>query len=130
MEVVLSHSDAEKVEWSCQITLRLTHDANGLRLGDPEVIPFGNVMNDSKLVEDRLKRAQAAILELPFHSPDHSLTRFLADGYQGPAKPPVDFSRNVVRLDVSGPDLVDVTFIDLPGVISNAPEVQPSRTPF
>ena len=87
-------------------------------------------MNDSKLVEDRLRRAQAAILELSLHSHDHSAARFLADNYQAHAKSPMDFSRNVVRLDVSGPDLVDVTFIDLPGLISNAPDVQPSPILF
>lgn len=129
MEVVLSHVDVDDAPWRCQITLRLTHDRNGLHLGEPETIPFGDVMTDSNVVEDRLKRAQAAILELPF-SNDQSVEPFLASDYQPPAKPRLDFSRNVVRLDVHGPDLVDVTFIDLPGVISNAPEVRISQLPF
>jgi hypothetical protein len=37
----------------------------------------------------------------------------------------VGFSRNVVRLEVSGSNLVDVTFIDLPGIIANANQVLP-----
>lgn len=49
--------------------------------------------------------------------------RVFKEDYKNPTKPPAAFSWNVVRLDVSGSDLVDVMFIDLPGVISN---VKPS----
>jgi vacuolar protein sorting-associated protein 1 len=119
MEVVLSHAEDDTVQWSCQITLLLSHDVNNVQFDRIEKIPFGGPLNDSKLVEDRLRRAQAAILQLPF-SCDQSIAPFLADDYEAPTKPPTDFSRNVVRLEVNGPDLVDVTFIDLPGIIQNA----------
>ena len=121
MEVVLSKVDG--VAWTCQISLRFTHDANGVKLpGEPKILSFGDTMTDFRAVEERLKRAQSALLQLPLAS-DDDVTPFLADDYVPPINPQVDFSRNVVRLDVSGKDLVNVTFIDLPGIISNAAEV-------
>ena len=117
MEVVLSHSDSDA--WSCQISLRIMYNADGILLSEPHVIPFGELLHDSEDVENRLLGAQAAVLQLPFME-EFSVNEFLEDDYEAPAKPPVDFSRNVVRLEVCGPDLVDVTFIDLPGIISNA----------
>lgn len=121
MEVVLAKVDG--VPWTCQISLRFTHDANGVRLkGEPKTILFGDAITDVGMVEDRLKRAQAALLQLPL-APDDDLTHFLDEDYAPPARPRIDFSRNVVRLDVRGEDLVNVTFIDLPGLISNAADV-------
>lgn len=123
MEVVLSHADGENVHWSCQISLRISFDANGNSLSEPHTIPFGDILYDSQSVEKRLFLAQAAILQLPFME-EFSVEDFLQEDHEVPVKPPVDFSRNVVRLDVSGPELVDVTFIDLPGIISNANQVR------
>jgi hypothetical protein len=121
MEVVLSKVDG--VAWTCEISLRFTHDANGVKLqGEPKTIPFGDAITDLRMVENRLKRAQAALLQIPL-APDDDVTRFLDENYIPPVKPKVDFSRNVVRLNVSGEDLVNVTFIDLPGIISNAADV-------
>jgi hypothetical protein len=121
MEVVLAKVDG--VPWTCQISLRFTFDANGVRLaGEPKTIPFGDAITDFGMVEDRLRRAQAALLQLPLAA-DDDVSRFLNEDYVPPGKPQVDFSRNVVRLDVSGEDLVNVTFIDLPGIIRNAAEV-------
>jgi len=122
MEVLLSHADGEGARWSCQISLRISFDSNGNSLGEPHTIPFGEILYDSQIVEKRLLRAQAAILQLPFMI-EYSVEEFLQEDYEVPTKHPVDFSRNVVRLDVSGPELVDVTFIDLPGIISNANRV-------
>src|SRR5213596_2870453 len=120
MEVVLSHAESDV--WSCRISLRLMFDANGLPVGEPQVIPFGNPLIDAQLVEKRLLQAQRAILHLPLIN-DSGVEDFLTDEFDVSTKPPEDFSRNVVRLEVSGPDLVDVTFIDLPGIISNANRV-------
>lgn len=120
MEVVLSHSDGEA--WSCQISLRIMYDVKGILLSEPRVIPFGETLHNSEEVEMRLFRAQSAVLQLPLME-EFSVNQFLQDDYEVPAKHPVDFSRNVVTLEVCGPDLVNVTFIDLPGIISNANQV-------
>lgn len=120
MEVVLSHGDSDA--WSCQISLRIMYDVKGILLSESHIVPFGEPLHDSEGVERRLLLAQAAVLQLPFMD-EFSVNEFLQDDYEAPAKPPVDFSRNVVRLEVCSPDLVDVTFIDLPGIISNANQV-------
>src|SRR5579859_1905830 len=122
MEVVLSTSPDEDTPWSCRISLRISYDIHGLPLRNPSFIPFGPVMFDPADVESRLRRAQDAILH--FHSLDGDVESFLDPGFV-PMGLKELFSRNVVRLDVSGNKLVDVTFIDLPGIISNARKVCP-----
>jgi len=116
MEVVLTHSEDS---WHCQISLRVMFDMNENPLPTPKVIPFGEVMYDPEQVEMRLRRAQDAILDCATDQLEAQM--FLDDDFQDVEL--AGFSRNVVRLDVSGPDFVDVTFIDLPGIISNANQV-------
>jgi hypothetical protein len=124
---VLSRVEDPAAKRTCRISLRFTHDRDNRPLPAPKIIPFGDVLDDSNKVEETLRRAQAGVLELPF-SHDSSVDRFLNPSYQVPDRHPVDFSRNVVRVDVSGPEFVDVAFIDLPGIITNADEVLlPSR---
>ena len=94
-------------------------DINEYPLPAPEVIPFGDMMYGPEQVEDRLRRAQEAILR--WYTAEIDPATLLTDDHV--VTEMVGFSRNVVRLDVSGPDLVDVTFIDLPGIISNANQV-------
>jgi hypothetical protein len=92
-------------------------DMNETPLPAPEIIVFGDVMHEPEEVEVRLRRAQEAILGWQMGN----FETLLAEDYV--PEEPIGFSRNVVRLDVFGPDLVDVTFIDLPGIISNANQV-------
>src|SRR5271170_3044692 len=126
MEVVLTSADGQDVRWSCQISLRFMYDGAGKALDDPQVIKFGERLYDPTDVERRLKRAQDAILQLPHEGQDHDLATYLQeDDIVSPKT--VGFSRNVVRLDVAGPDLVDVTFIDLPGIIQNSEKVHPKK---
>jgi hypothetical protein len=101
------------------------YDAGGKRLDEPQVITFGDRLFDPMDVERRLKRAQDAILQLP-HPGAHDVTTYLEEDYIVSPKT-VGFSRNVVRLDVTGPELVDVTFIDLPGIIQNSDKVPPKK---
>lgn len=67
-------------------------------------------------MELALRRAQAAVL-----NPHISMKTFLGlsaeqikSGINSSEKPLL-FSRNVVCVDLQGPDLVDLAFIDLPG---------------
>lgn len=119
MEVALNTT--EDAAWSCQISLRFMFDAAGKSLKEPQIVAFGERFCDPLDVERALKRAQDAILQVPY-SPTWDVTHYLQDDYVLSPKP-AGFSRNVVRLDVSGPDLVDVTFIDLPGIIQNSDKV-------
>jgi hypothetical protein len=68
-------------------------------------------MYDKSEVEDRIRRAQLAIL-----NPDKSVNSFL-DGdepfiIEGNS---LTFSKNCVSLAISGPDVADLSFVDLPG---------------
>lgn len=126
MEVVLTRKDAgEEDFWSCQVSLRMMYNGNGERLPAPCIFPFGDALDNPEDVENRLRGAQDAILHLPLGA--YTVEYFLQDSYEK-SEDAMGFSRNVVRLDVTGTNLVDVTFIDLPGIISNADQVYPLQT--
>jgi hypothetical protein len=98
------------------------YNGAGQRLPEPLILPFGDALYDPDEVERMLRGAQDAVMHLPLG--DYPVEYFLQEKYEK-SDLAVGFSRNVVRLDVTGTDLVDVTFIDLPGIISNADQVHP-----
>jgi hypothetical protein len=105
-------------QWSCNVSIRWEFDHNGSALAEVSELPFGNVIHDKAQVERRLRQAQAAIL-----SPTVPSQQFLgldADTLttMSKRKDLLPFSRNVVCVDLEGPDLTDLSFIDLPGTIS------------
>ncbi|KAI0078419.1 hypothetical protein K474DRAFT_1744981 [Panus rudis PR-1116 ss-1] len=110
MECRLTHTDHP---WRCQVLLRWEHDAKGQKVKTRED-KFGDVLTDKSELEERLRRAQTAIL-----NPSTPAIRFLTGTI--PEDPPreLQFSSNVVCIDISGPDVTDLSFIDLPGLISN-----------
>ena len=80
-------------------------------MGTAQHIPFGPVITDKKEVEERIRRAQHAILR-PSQKPDVFLTGSDADlDYRRE----LTFSKNCVSLEISGPELTDLSFCDLPG---------------
>lgn len=105
--------------WRCQVLLRYETDDHGERLkaSDVREEAFGPVIRDKALVEDMLRRAQLAILN-PTVPPE----RF--ENFDFKTKPTtapfgsmrqLQFSANVVCLDLQSPDSADLSFIDLPG---------------
>jgi hypothetical protein len=101
------------------------YDFQGNLFREPQTIPFGSKMYDPGHVETALRRAQDAILSLCDDWEPADIALFLDQTHASVRGKQRSFSRNVVRLEVSAPELVDVTFIDLPGIISNAKEVRP-----
>lgn len=80
-------------------------------MGHAENIPFGSTITDKKHVEERIRRAQRAIL-----NPSVSHEIFLSGPDRDPdTKHELSFSKNCVCLELSGPDLTDLSFCDLPG---------------
>ena len=82
----------------------------------PDCFRYGQVLvgdEGRKKLVDVLRGAQRAVLN-PHLDPDISLHR-----ENLPEEDRVPFSPNLVRLDISGPDLPDLSFYDLPGVIAN-----------
>jgi GTPase SAR1 family protein len=121
MEVILNRSVDELQTWHCTISLRIEHiEVPGTpRSLGPIIFATTENKDDVTLL---LRRAQLAIL-----NPAVPLSHFQALDETECQKYPValKFSRNTVVLDIIGAD-VDVTFIDLPGIIANT-EV---RLPF
>ena len=80
-------------------------------MGTAENISFGPEIRDKKLVEERIRRAQRAIL-CPSKSPNAFLTGLDEDSDQE-----LTFSKNCVSLEITGPELTDLSFCDLPGTL-------------
>jgi GTPase SAR1 family protein len=114
MEVVLSRSSEDG--WHCEVSLRFDYnEVPGSMVGTHSFAKTNN-KDDVPII---LRRAQLAIL-----NPDESLDTFrnLDENQCKDHRITQSFSRNTVVMEISGAD-VDVTFIDLPGIISNTEKV-------
>ena len=123
MELNISESSAP---WSCQVTLHKkfiyttaksagatkTRPLGPWMLQEAEDYPFATVTN-KKDVADMIYLAQMATLN-PRNAPEKYLPGMPKSNDQHQVK----FSPNVVRLDISGPNLPNLSFYDLPGVIN------------
>ncbi|KAF9234007.1 P-loop containing nucleoside triphosphate hydrolase protein [Melanogaster broomeanus] len=75
--------------------------------------PFRTSHNQQSEVQDRIRRAQLAIL-----NPSRYHEEFL-QGEHSSDQTEVSFSGNYVSLEISGKDLADLSFVDLPGLIAS-----------
>ncbi|THH15705.1 hypothetical protein EUX98_g9424 [Antrodiella citrinella] len=98
--------------WKCVVSLRFITDANGKPLGQIRNETFGEPIFDKELVEERIRRAQRAIL-----NPSTSSRQFLEGVDEDPVDRDLTFSINCVSLQISGNDVADLSFCDLPGLI-------------
>ncbi|KAF8145095.1 P-loop containing nucleoside triphosphate hydrolase protein [Mycena galopus ATCC 62051] len=106
--------------WSCRISIRLEFDASGRPRQEILEHRFGNMITSKDEVEIGLRRAQFAVLN-PSVSFEEILVMSAEDMKNGIAGlNPLPFSRNVVCVDLEGPELTDLMFLDLPGIIANA----------
>lgn len=106
--------------WKCQICIRWEFDSSGARLDEVQEIPFGVEMTDPRDVELALRRAQAAVLNPKM--PSERILRMGLDELRKIAKSnQLSFSRNAVCVDISGPQLADIAFVDLPGMPLKSP---------
>ncbi|KAG9043513.1 hypothetical protein FS837_009473, partial [Tulasnella sp. UAMH 9824] len=100
--------------WSCQISLRFHVDRTGRPLATIRDVPFGPTLCNAEDVEKILRRAQRAILR-----PELDPTLFLDDSDLQVFGVPLTFSGNCVCIQVAGPNIPDLYFYDLPGIIAN-----------
>ncbi|KAJ3504231.1 hypothetical protein NLJ89_g8043 [Agrocybe chaxingu] len=111
-ECRLSRSDSP---WQCIVSLRFITDSSGQPLGQARNQPFGKVIFDKTEVEERIRRAQRAIL-----NPNRPMKHFLEDDEDDSTEDSqLSFSFNCVTLQISGPDVADLSFCDLPGLIAS-----------
>ncbi|KAF8216858.1 P-loop containing nucleoside triphosphate hydrolase protein [Mycena galopus ATCC 62051] len=94
--------------WQCTVDLHFITDKNGQSLGQPRNESFGEPIFDKSGVEERIRRAQRAVL-----NPSKPVRSFLEDEDDGDVSE-VSFSTNYISLQISGPDLADLSFVDLP----------------
>jgi hypothetical protein len=78
-------------------------------------VPFGDLITEPTDVELALRRAQFAVLNpgVGFSQILSLSTAQIQQGIKGRESLP--FSRNVVCVDLHGPEMTDLSFIDLPG---------------
>ncbi|KAJ3576514.1 hypothetical protein NP233_g376 [Leucocoprinus birnbaumii] len=114
-ECRLSYSPAP---WKCTVSLYISTDPSGNPLGQAKNVAFGKPIYDKAEVEDRIRRAQLAILN-PGRQPSDFLTNDDPTLSQGNA---LSFSKNRVSLAISGPNVADLSFVDLPGLIASVRE--------
>ncbi|KAF4621477.1 hypothetical protein D9613_001040 [Agrocybe pediades] len=111
-EIRLSRSAAP---WQCIVSLRYITDSTGQPLGQAKNERFGSIIYDKSEVEERIRRAQRAIL-----STGKPIQFFLDnDDNDSLHQPDSSFSLNSITLQISGPDVADLSFCDLPGLIAS-----------
>lgn len=113
--------------WTCQINIRRVEDTSGTPLSRPYEAEFGGPIHSLQMVEPMLRRAQLAAV-----NPDRDLDELIhfdlanydsqgKDGILPPVYPDQQsFSRNVVAIELQGPDMLNLTFIDLPGKLESS----------
>lgn len=110
MECRLASSDTA---WSCQVYIRWEFDTlAGKRKDEVQEIPFGPLITQKAHVELALRRAQCAVLN-PKIDPAH-FEEMTVEDIRGVTNA-LAFSQNTVCMDLSGPELTDLAFVDLPG---------------
>lgn len=113
MECRLSSSSGP---WSCRVSIRREYDNAGKRLHEVSETQFGEIITEKEEVELALRRAQLAVLNphIP-HAKILSSSLETLKEWSAKSSEAQPFSRNVVCVDLEGPDLTDLSFIDLPG---------------
>jgi len=102
--------------WKCLVSLCTVDD------GRQQNELFGDVINDKSEVEDRIRRAQRAILN-PKIRKERGANHYL---HADDENMELTFSTDYVSLQISGPDVADLSFCDLPGEIRLVSPMIPS----
>nr|POF04564.1 interferon-induced gtp-binding protein mx3 [Quercus suber] len=119
-QITTTASKFDDAAWICKIVLQRKHALHRGRNGVDEWMDQDslnsfhfNTITDKVLLGDTLRRAQLAILN-PHKDP--SLYSNVANMPDGGTR--VEFSPNVVSLEIEAPGLPDLSFYDLPGAIN------------
>ncbi|KAG1731844.1 P-loop containing nucleoside triphosphate hydrolase protein [Suillus paluster] len=102
--------------WKCIVKLHITTGPSGQPC-DVTNVSFGPPITNKADVEDRIRRAQRAIL-----NPSIDAQKFLYDSEldeRTAEQAELSFSKNSVSLEISGKDVADLSFVDLPGLIAS-----------
>ncbi|QRV97583.1 dynamin central region protein [Ceratobasidium sp. AG-Ba] len=103
--------------WHCTVHLRFLKDENGDDISPIRNVAFGGRITKKEEVEERLRRAQLAIL-----NPGKDSAAYLDDDIPASSPNSVAFSENFISVEITGPDVTNLSFCDLPGIIANVRE--------
>ena len=103
-------------DWSARVSIRHAFDKHGNPSERPTIQLFGDVITSKLDVEERIKRAQLAIL-----NPSTPAEEFLTVDLPFSQSKESRFSKNSIILDISGPGVDDLVFVDLPGAYQARP---------
>ncbi|CCA70427.1 hypothetical protein PIIN_04366 [Serendipita indica DSM 11827] len=106
IECRLSRTDAP---WSCEVYLRFARNARDIQ--------FGNPITNKADVQERIRRAQLAIL-----NPTQPTISFLQPTVAQADRNELSFSTDLISVHIRGRDVDDLSFVDLPGVIASVRE--------
>ncbi|VDC05670.1 unnamed protein product [Peniophora sp. CBMAI 1063] len=106
IECHLSRSDDP---WVCRVKIRIV-TSTGI---DDKY--FGSPIASPQSLVDRIARAQAAIL-----NPSQDSLSYLSCAVGDLEQLEINFSSNVICLEIAGQDIPDLTLVDLPGLIQSA----------
>ncbi|KAI0319288.1 P-loop containing nucleoside triphosphate hydrolase protein [Amylostereum chailletii] len=109
IECRLSHSENP---WKCSVSIRSVTDGKQTRHQH-----FGDLITDEAKVKERIERAQAAVLNPTKYNEIPDL--FLNSALQNLQARELSFSEDLVCLEISGPKVPNLTFVDLPGLIQD-----------
>ncbi|GAA5871535.1 hypothetical protein JCM8547_001366 [Rhodosporidiobolus lusitaniae] len=125
MEIRLKNASTP---WTCRVFLRFELNEDGTPVETVREVAFGPPTTKPEDVEGTLRRAQLAILNPSVK--DHKVFLGMSDKdvikykdgtamVSGSTKQH-SFSENLVCLDITGPTVTDLAFLDLPGLIANS----------
>ncbi|KAG8786770.1 hypothetical protein FRC16_001642, partial [Serendipita sp. 398] len=103
IECRLSRTDTS---WSCEVYLRVARQSAEIQFGTP--------ITDKAEVQERIRRAQQAILNPSRPSSDFIHAQPLTIGQNEHS-----FSSDLISVRISGRDVDDLSFVDLPGIIAS-----------
>lgn len=86
-------------------------------LGQAQTIAFGKPIFKQEEVEERVRRAQRAILS-PSTPPEDFVNNYMTGTME------LSFSKNYISIQIEGPDVPDLSVVDLPGNIPAIPHFQ------
>ncbi|KAF9650942.1 hypothetical protein BDM02DRAFT_1001795 [Thelephora ganbajun] len=100
--------------WKCAISLNF-HSSRSVTSKNAVTIQFGGTITDRSQVEERVRRAQRAVLS---PNTDHALFLDKPEEECPPAE--LTFTSDYVQIEISDRNLTNLSFFDLPGLIANA----------
>ncbi|KAJ3251282.1 hypothetical protein HK103_002552 [Boothiomyces macroporosus] len=112
---------AKEVDWNCVVKLRKEYDANGMELSNIQETVFATLTSPNGL-DDTILQAQKALLNpsVPISEIKKADPKLDRDDNE------LMFSQNVVCVEITGAK-VDLTLIDLPGIIQSVGPKQEKR---